>query len=111
MVEFLGAFELSMESMELGAPWSSRWSSRKIDTVTPIGQHVSKRPSTTRLAPTGLNLNKARMKRSTGYGVCSLQRNFDRHLFLLYIITVITTIWMELLMKLCESIRYKGSLV
>jgi len=53
----LSFYSLSMEGMELGTPWSSRWSSRKID--TPIGQHVSKRPSTTRLAPTGLNLNKA----------------------------------------------------
>jgi hypothetical protein len=63
------------------------------------------------IAPMGVNFIKASMKRSTGYGVCSLQRNFYSHLFLLCIITVITTIGMEPLMKLCESIWYTESLV
>jgi len=47
------------------------------------------------IAPMGMNFIKASMQRSTGYGVCTRQRNFYSHLFLLCIITVITTIGME----------------
>ena len=34
------------------------------------------------IAPIGLNFIKASMKRSTGYGVCSLQQKIYSHLFL-----------------------------
>jgi len=76
-----------------------------------IGTHEQDLRQDHRLEQEDHRLVKASMTRNTGYGVCFLQQNVYRHLSLLYIIIGITTIWMEPLIKLCESIQYKRSLV